>query len=441
MINDMHSKPGDEILSSMGGINPIAPKDIFRKPLAGGAPRRPKPANADGPPEEALEPLEPEAGEGDSAPSDQEKAKEIELSQLQWSLEKGNFNEKVTATLQAKLAPGREHLTRLSITLFALDPEGKRERIDAKETHIQEGRAEQEFTLYYPQFKVDGNLPTGCNYIFTAKHRDSKEFESRKLPVSAKKSPCIRFKERLAEAIKRLKPVAFGRAEGGLGSRDKKERLDDEFWQQGIEWNGKYGADVVELKPGKSYSEAIIKIIERPDEWSLDCMQFVQVVLLYALVDPEDQASFDNRFRAEKRVRTFPSTVEKPFESSGLSVNKAFQRNDPALPMKEWPAMVDSSDSLEVLLGKAPIGSRVTWRCLDAQGDSARFSNENTVKVGPDAYAAHPFNKVRGPMSRAEMESELASIVYPTITGIALDGKKQSRIFICDISIFDTPCS
>lgn len=441
MINDMHSKPGDDILSSMGGYNPIAPKDIFRKPSAGGVPRRPKPANEDVPTEEALKPLEPAAGEGDGAQSNQEKGKEVELSQLKWSLEKGTFNEKVTAVLQAKLAPGREHLTRLSITLFALDPEGKRERIDAKETHIHEGRAEQEFTLYYPQFMVDGNLPTECNYIFTAKHRDSKEHQSPELTVRKKSGSCVDFKQRLLKAVGNLKNVGFGRAEGGKEVQDQSESVDDAYWIQNIELYKGEEEGVVELKAGKSYSEALEKIIERPGQWSFDCMQFVQVALLYALVDPKDKKGFDSRLPGVKRIRTFPSMEQKPFESTGLEAKIAYERASHDAAVHEYPTMRSIGRNMSDILKEAPIGTRATWTCLDAGRAFPAFSFENAIKIGPDAFSGHPFYGQMGALTEEKMVRELAKIIYPDLDFQEFGEKIRTRIFLSHVTIFKTPCS
>jgi hypothetical protein len=47
---------------------------------------------------------------------------------------------------------------------------------------------------------------------------------------------------------------------------------------------------------------------------------------------------------------------------------------------------------LATYLETLPIGSRVMWRNFDtAFPHDHDFKNENTVKIGPDVYAAHPF--------------------------------------------------
>ena len=197
------------------------------------------------------------------------------------------------------------------------------------------------------------------------------------------------------------------------------------------------------MLPGKSYAEAIIKIINNPDKWSFDCMQFVQVVNLFAMIDPNQKKSFDSRFGALKRIRKFPSQTEKPYESTGIKVKMAFQRHAYDSPMIEYPSGQKSSLSVAELLKKAPIGSRVTWHCLDAsrENHTAGFSNENTIKMGENLYAGHPFYGEKGLMNKEEIELKLGKTIYPEAGDSFVREKIKTRIFICDISIFETPCA
>lgn len=67
--------------------------------------------------------------------------------------------------------------------MLALTPDGKKEAIDKKEIHLKDGKGSGEVTVYFPQYRENGNLLSACDFVFTAKHRESEEVESRPLLV------------------------------------------------------------------------------------------------------------------------------------------------------------------------------------------------------------------------------------------------------------------
>jgi LysM repeat protein len=136
----------------------------------------------------------------DAAEDKTDKALSVEVTALAWSASRGAFNEKITASAKAELPPGKQHLTRITFMLYALSS-GGRERIDTKDGHLKDGRAEVEFTLYYPQSRR--GLPEQYEYTFTAKHRDSKEATSPALPVSCRESLTLKDIREILEAVER----------------------------------------------------------------------------------------------------------------------------------------------------------------------------------------------------------------------------------------------
>lgn len=163
---------------------------------------RPRPQEPPPPPEETAtaEMIKANTPRPDSAEDKTDKALSVEVSTLAWGATRGAFNERITASAMAELPPSKQHLTRISFTLYALRPDG-RERIDNKDGYLKEGRAEIEFTLYYPQ-SHDG-LPEQCEYIFTAKHRDSKEATSLTLPVSCRENLTLKDIREILESVER----------------------------------------------------------------------------------------------------------------------------------------------------------------------------------------------------------------------------------------------
>jgi hypothetical protein len=176
------SNQGGDPFKKQGGSH----DDIFSKskwPTGVGSSRsRPKGAESSQP-EDGVQPLLPEI-------SDEKKiGPTVVLTNLRWSADSGEFNEKISVLADAVLPEDAQHLTRIEFKVYALTPDGKRENIDKGEGHLHAGSATAEFTLYWPQYRKDGSPLSECDFIFTAKHRESKEEESSTLRVTGPKEP------------------------------------------------------------------------------------------------------------------------------------------------------------------------------------------------------------------------------------------------------------
>jgi hypothetical protein len=160
--------------------------DIFSKPKwptgVGASRSRPKDSESSQP-EDEVQPLLAEN-------SDEKKfGPKVVLTNLRWSDDSGEFNEKIAVLADGALPEDAQHLTRIEFKVYALTPDGKRENIDKREGHLHAGSATAEFTLYWPQYRIDGDPLSECDFIFTAKHRESKEEESGTLRVTRPKDP------------------------------------------------------------------------------------------------------------------------------------------------------------------------------------------------------------------------------------------------------------
>jgi hypothetical protein len=176
------SNLGGDPLKKPGGAH----DDIFSKPKwptgVGAGRSRLKNAEAKQP-EDEVQPLLPENSDGKKF------GPKVVLTNLKWSTDSGEFNEKISVLADAVLPEDAQHLTRIEFKVYALTPDGKRENIDKQEGHLHSGSATAEFTLYWPQYRKDGNPLSECDFIFTAKHRESKEEESGSLRVTGPKEP------------------------------------------------------------------------------------------------------------------------------------------------------------------------------------------------------------------------------------------------------------
>lgn len=148
----------------------------------------------------------------------------------------------------------------------------------------------------------------------------------------------------------------------------------------------------LQLEPGKSAAEAVLDMVEHPRDWTFDCAAFVQAVELYARVRAVGATQFDKDM-AGKRFRF------KEHGSTGLAHRRIFFRSALEAPWRLRTPATDLRDTEEPtcdvagarLLSIAPVGSRVTFANADPKAENTDYERENTVKLGPDSFASHPF--------------------------------------------------
>jgi len=167
---DRHKKPD---------VNPSAHDDIFKKPKGGGGgggPRRKNEPTAEPEPEQI--PYNP--------PPPPPKEPPVKLSNPKWSVNSAYFDDKVTLSVDVLLPDSLKEIKRVIISVFALCQNGAKHSIKIRDLYVDaEGKVEGEFELHRPP-KQDNKEVESCPYYFTAKHRDSKEIESPRLPVREK---------------------------------------------------------------------------------------------------------------------------------------------------------------------------------------------------------------------------------------------------------------
>jgi outer membrane protein OmpA-like peptidoglycan-associated protein len=111
----------------------------------------------------------------------------VKLFNPKWGLSRGVFDQAASISVEATLPEECKHLTRVTFTVNALLPNGKTERIDIQEGHLEEGVATAEVTLWKPMYVDPQGKPLAeCEYAFTAKHRDAEEVVSPDLPADCK---------------------------------------------------------------------------------------------------------------------------------------------------------------------------------------------------------------------------------------------------------------
>jgi hypothetical protein len=199
---DPFSKPD----SSSSSKDKPDPRTIFNKPQMGGHRKRAEPV---------LE--EPDQDLASAEPVEKPVEKPtVKLHDLKWGAEKGVFNEKIRVAAEAAVPADLKNITRIEFKVFALTPDGKRESIDKQDGHLKDGKASVNVTLFFPSYRKDGKLLSECKYVFTAKHRDSKEEESPALPIRSPFATQVRWErdeDWYGHAIKLLADTSLGEGE------------------------------------------------------------------------------------------------------------------------------------------------------------------------------------------------------------------------------------
>lgn len=179
MSKDPHSLSGSELLNASIGKGGTTHKEIFAKPKGGGGGmgRASKPAPTNNQPDEDLVP---------DAPKPEPPAEpKVKLTNPKFLVPDAHFEEKVQFTIDAELPASMKDVKRVIVTAWSLLPHGEKQQAFSRDFYIENGKVTGEVELRRPS-KYEGKEVESCPYIFTAKHRDSKEVESPKIKVKEK---------------------------------------------------------------------------------------------------------------------------------------------------------------------------------------------------------------------------------------------------------------
>jgi hypothetical protein len=179
---------------------------------------------------------------------------------------------------------------------------------------------------------------------------------------------------------------------------------DPEYWEADPK-----DEDALILKKGKRPSDAIAQLhryaapkhgYEGIESAKLDCVEIIEVGRWLAELDVTGREAFDEKYGSPGGEFRLAAPGSTGIQGRALATRIGGKYDGSYNPgdkpttgrMKLTTATEEKLVSLEAYLETLPIGSRVMWRNFDmAFLDDHDFKNENTVKVGPDVYAAHPF--------------------------------------------------
>jgi hypothetical protein len=211
-----------------------------------------------------------------------------------------------------------------------------------------------------------------------------------------------------ADALK----TGIAKLDGVLFGASPEKRFDDRYWEKVEDEEYKLA---LKLKGGVKPSKAVAAIFSQPQRWSFDCAEFVQVANMYATLTVYGAEALDETL--EDRPFTLRQHASSLFEEWSPEAWSRGASDEEFSLYKKGARVVTQNESKDgtvpvthpepFVLARVPVGSRVMFH--NPNGAGTAFENENTVKVGPDAYAAHgiPGKKV---FSKAEIVDGLADI-------------------------------
>lgn len=247
--------------------------------------------------------------------------------------------------------------------------------------------------------------------------------ESKKTPVPAPEivpaDPHAEYEKRLREAADKLRDANFGLCYSSTTT------YDTNYWT--VEPDPQFPANkMLSLKSGKLPSDAIDAMFADLKNWSVDCAQFVQVAEWYALRHAYGAAEFNKRAGSSFKLRIHLS--------SGIPYKEVYLRENASQKMRRLTDGKEEPRGPEDILKDAPVGSRIMWTNKKAPTSSA-FHNENTIKLGPDSFAAHGFGKATNIFTRAEIELNLARAENSAADAAYI----AANVFLAEIDYYNSP--
>lgn len=259
-----------------------------------------------------------------------------------------------------------------------------------------------------------------------------------------------RYEKLLLEGNEKLRGIGFGvqwndfcgkrKADPDTGSRG----YDEDFW-----FKPEDECKLV-VRRDRKPADAIEAMFDpaRKEKWVVDCGQFVQLAHFYALLHTEGKEALN--------ARMGPGYELKRIGSQGLKTRTLWIRYDRNEKMKETeiadsgsgarfdekrnPILKKGGQEKDVkeVLAAAPFGSRVVFTNgfnIGLGAHTGNFRHENTLKVGDDAYAAHPLT--RGRLSSSNIFT--AEEIGDELANAAAEYREAARphVFISEIELYD----
>jgi hypothetical protein len=240
--------------------------------------------------------------------------------------------------------------------------------------------------------------------------------------VAGAKKPT--FDEALHEGAETLGKAEFGLSAGSARGIDPNDGYDARDFEESQSSRGVLVSKVEPWMAINSLVKNIGKDVPKAGggttKWSFDCFDFVTVLRIYAYWRTLSRTEFNTKFGSlqlgffSKSPMQWQQTIgatkpgEQPFRSGGTEVVPG------TMTFREIKIPV--GQTWQQVVASAPVGTQITWANQDAKAKCTAdpsltfcpYMYENTTKLGPDSYAAHPM----GIVNEQTIKQEMAKAVF-----------------------------
>jgi hypothetical protein len=249
------------------------------------------------------------------------------------------------------------------------------------------------------------------------------------------------------EAVQKLKGITFGLQWGDwctqkpVKGSQSGEGYDTEYW---IKQEDPKAVCKLVLRKPHTPAEAITALFDpvRRDMWQVDCGQFVELTHYYALLKVLGPDKFNEMIGPNMEFKKLGSTGLKRKALWWREAKGELMRLYESPPGGGKPAPVSgvAGRSEQDILNAAPFGSRVEFTNGFSISTAIKegWEHENTIKVGQDAFVAHPFTKG---ISRRNVFTKEELIDMLINEGTVLEYRQAARgeVYISEIEIYNLP--
>jgi Protein-glutamine gamma-glutamyltransferase len=191
---------------------------------------------------------------------------------------------------------------------------------------------------------------------------------------------------------------------------------------------------VLLLKENKSPADAVLRIFNNVNDWSFDCAQFVQVVLLYAVVKKLGKKSFDHRVASHKPTQG--RLVLRAHGSTGLTYKGGWEHSKEDLQSMNTERATAVMKEQENKFKSVANGSQIVFTNLDPRSNDKVYEHENTIKVGSDLFIAHGIKPGIKVVTREQIYEVLARDAVKGTGQAPDDAYKKKNLYISTIVLY-----
>jgi hypothetical protein len=155
-------------------------------------------------------------------------------------------------------------------------------------------------------------------------------------------------------------------------------------------------------------------------KWSFDCFDFVTILRIYAYWRTLSRTDFNTKFGGLELgfFSKSPMQWQKPIEATKPGEQPFRSEGTQVIPgtMTFREVKVPVGQSWQLIVASAPVGTQITWANQDAKTKCTKdpslsfcpYMYENTTKLGPDSYSAHPM----GIVDEQTIKQKMAEAVF-----------------------------